>query len=58
MTSEELRQLTECYINVEGYTDIRSIYIVMSQEYPGEFERKQALQIIREVLREENLCGI
>ena len=51
MTSEELRQLTECYINVEGYTDLRSIYIVMSQEYPGEFDRKQALQIIREELR-------
>ena len=51
MTSEELRQLTECYIHVEGYTDLRSIYIVMSREYPGEFERKQALQIIREELR-------
>lgn len=53
MTSEELRQLAECYIHVEGYTDLRSIFTVMSQEYPGEFERKQALQIIREVLRKE-----
>ena len=53
MTPDELRQLTACYIYVEGYTDLRSIYYVMSQEYPGEFERKQALQIIREVLKEE-----
>ena len=53
MTPEELRQLTACYIHVEGYTDLRSIYSVMSQEYPGEFDRKLALQIIREELRKE-----
>lgn len=58
MTPQELQQLTECYINIEGYTDLRSIYNVMSREYPGEFDRKQALQTIREVLRRENLCGI
>lgn len=54
MTPEELRQLAACYIHVEGYTDIRSIYSVMSQEYPGEFDRKLALQIIREELRKED----
>lgn len=51
MTPEELQQLVESYIYVEGYTDLRSIYFVMSREYPGEFDRKMALQIIREVLR-------
>ena len=54
MTTEEMRQLAECYINIEGYSDLRSIYIVMSQEYPGEFDRRLALQIIREVLKQEN----
>ena len=54
MTEEQMRQLVGCYINVEGYTDLRSIYYMMAQEYPGEFDRKQALQIIREVLRQEN----
>ena len=58
MTPQELQQLTECYINIEGYIDLRSIYNVMSREYPGEFDRNQALQTIREVLWRENLCGI
>ena len=48
MTQEELLNLAECYIAVEGYTDLRSILSVMSQEYPGKYDRKQALQIIRE----------
>lgn len=51
MTQEELQNLAECYIAVEGYTDLRSILSVMSQEYPGEFDRKQALRAVRDVLK-------
>lgn len=53
MTREECEDLVAYYIHVEGYTDLRSIYVVMNQEYPGEFDRKQALEIIRKVLKEE-----
>ena len=52
MTEAELEDLVACYINVEGYTDFRSIYSVMKQEYPGEFDHKMALQVIRKVLKE------
>lgn len=51
MTYKELLNLVECYINVEGYTDLRSILSVMSQEYPGEFDRKLAIQTISEALK-------
>ena len=51
MTQEELQNLAECYIVVEGYTDLRSILNVMSQEYPGEFDRKQAIQTIHDALK-------
>ena len=51
MTEEEIRDLVGCYIDVEGYDDLRSILSVMSQEYPQEFDRKLAIQIIRETLR-------
>ena len=51
MTQKELLNLADCYIVVEGYTDLRSILSVMSQEYPGEFDRKQAIQSIREALK-------
>lgn len=51
MTRKELLNLIECYIAVEGYTDLRSILIVISQEYPGEFDRKQAIRTIREALK-------
>ena len=53
MTESELENLVACYIHVEGYTDLRSIYNVMNQEYPGEFEPKAALLTIRKVLKEE-----
>lgn len=53
MTKEELLNLAKCYIVVEGYTDLRSILSVMSQEYPGEFDRKQAIQIIHKALKAE-----
>ena len=53
MTQKELLNLAECYIAVEGYTDLRSILSVMSQEYPGEFDRKQAIQAIHEALKAE-----
>ena len=46
MTRKDLLNLIECYIAVEGYTDLRSILSVMSQEYPGEFDRKQAILAI------------
>lgn len=58
MTEAELENLAGCYINVEGYNDLRSILQVMSQEYPGEFDRKQALQVIRRVLKEERDKGL
>ena len=48
-----LENLVGCYIHLEGYTDLRSIYNVLCQEYPGEFDRKQALETIRKVLKEE-----
>ena len=51
MTQKELLNLAECYIVVEGYTDLRSILSVMSQEYPGEYDRKQAIQTIHEALK-------
>ena len=44
-----------CYINVEGYTDLRSIYIVMKQEYPREFDHKTAIRIISKILKEERI---
>ena len=53
MTESELENLAACYIHVEGYTDLRSIYNVMNQEYAGQFDRKVALAIIRKVLKEE-----
>lgn len=53
MTTKELEDLVACYIYVEGYTDIKSIYDIMSQEYPSEFDRKLALQVIRKVLNED-----
>lgn len=53
MTESEIENLVACYIHVEGYTDLRSIYIVMNQEYPGQFDRKTALMVIRKVLKEE-----
>ena len=54
MTRKELLNLIECYIAVEGYTDLRSIISVMSQEYPGEFDRKQAILAIRNILKANN----
>ena len=57
MTKEEIRDLVGCYIHVEGYDDLRSILSIMSQEYPQEFDRREAMKIIREVLREE-LCKV
>ena len=51
MTPKELLNLAECYIVVEGYTDLRSVLSVMSQEYPGKYDRKQAIRIIREALK-------
>ena len=51
MTEEEIRDLVGCYIDVEGYDDLRSILSVMSQEYPQEFDRKLAIQIIRETFK-------
>ena len=53
MTQKELENLVGCYIHLEGYTDLRSIYDVLRQEYPGDFDRKQALEIISKVLKEE-----
>ena len=53
MTESELENLVACYIHVEGYTDLRSIYYAMNQEYHGQFDRKTALITIRKVLKEE-----
>jgi len=50
MTDEELEALTYDYINLEGYSDLRSILSVMSQEYPGQFDRRQAMMAIHKVL--------
>lgn len=55
MTKEELKGLTKDYIYIEGYTDLRSILIVMKQEYPDQFDRKEAILAIREALKEEGL---
>ena len=52
MTEEELAQLTAEYVVLEGYTDSRSILSVMSQEYPGEFDRRTAMKVICKVLKE------
>ena len=57
MTEAELENLAGCYISVEGYTDLRSIFHIMCQEYPGAFDRKLALQVIRRVLKEERDNG-
>ena len=53
MTESELENLAVCYIHVEGYTDLRSIYYPMNQEYPEQFNRKAALAVIRKVLKEQ-----
>ena len=50
MTESELENLVACYIHVEGYTDLRSIYYILHQEYPDQFDRKKALQAIHKVL--------
>ena len=55
MTESELENLAACDIHVEGYTDLRSIYNVMNQEYSGQFDRIVALAIIRKVLKEERI---
>ena len=55
MSPRELEKLVGSYIHVEGYTDLRSIYYLMLREYPGEFDRKQALQAISKVLKEERV---
>ena len=53
MSEAELKNLVACYIHVEGYTDVRSIYNVMCQEYPGQFNRGTAFRVIRKTLKEE-----
>ena len=53
MTESEIENLVACYIHVEGYTDLRSIYNVMNQEYSGQFDRKTTLTTIHKVLKEE-----
>ena len=50
MTEEELEGLAYDYINLEGYSDLRSILSVMSQEHPGQFDRRQAMMAIHRVL--------
>lgn len=55
MNETELQNLVSCYINVEGYTDFRSIYSLLKQEYPGAFEPKMAMQVVRKVLMNERL---
>lgn len=55
MTESELENLVACYIHVEGYTDLRSIYNVINQEYPGQFDWKTALTAIRKILNESTL---
>jgi hypothetical protein len=57
LTESELENLVGCYIHVEGYTDLRSIYLMMAQEYPGMIDRLVALQTIRKVLSEERGHG-
>ena len=53
MTEAELKNLVACYILIEGYTDTRSIYNVLSQEYSGQFDPKTALRVISKTLKEE-----
>ena len=53
MKASELEKLAACYIYAEGYTDLRSIYYVMRQEYPGMFDGKKVIQAIRKALKEE-----
>ena len=53
MTQKELENLVGCYIRLESYTDLRSIYNVLRKEYPGEFDKSQALLTLRKVLKEE-----
>jgi len=53
MTEKELGDLAVCYIHVEGYTDMRAIYHVLSREYPGQFDRKTALAVISRALKDE-----
>ena len=53
MTQNELENLVGCYIHLEGYTDLKSIYDILRQEYPGEFDRNLALFTIHKVLKEE-----
>ena len=53
MNETELQDLVSCYINVEGYTDFRSIYNLLKQEYPGAFDPRMAMMLIRETLKRE-----
>ena len=53
MTAAELQNLVNCYIHVEGYTDFRSIYNILKQEYPDTFDHKMAFQVIIETLKQE-----
>ena len=53
MTESEFESLVASYIHIEGYTDLRSIYYIMRQEYPGQFDTNNALQVIHKVLKEE-----
>jgi len=53
MTESELEDLAACYIHVEGYTDLRAIYSVICQEYPGQFNWKTVLRVIRKTLKED-----
>ena len=53
MKESEIEDLVAWYIHVEGYTDMRSIHYAMKQEYPGQFDRKAAIALIRKVLKEE-----
>lgn len=55
MAKDELKGLTKDYIDIEGYTDLRSILIEMKQEYPDQFDPKEAVMVIREALKEEGL---
>ena len=58
MTETELKNLAASYVHVEGYTELRSIYYILRQEYPGQFDRKKALQVIHSVLKEERVCTV
>ena len=57
-TEEEILDLVDWYIAVEGYDDLRSILIIMRSEFgqafdSGELDRNLAIRIIRARLREE-----